>query len=83
MAGKPRKNDRAEARRTVKATVLLDVETHQKLAALAALRGCDRSTIAAEAIRAAVSSVVVFDRAARFTAKVDPTHEGIGGDEAA
>lgn len=52
-------------RKTVKCTVVLDVDTHTKLAAAAALRGCDRSTIAAEAIRSAVGSIVVFDRADR------------------
>ena len=83
MASKPRKNAATEVRKTVKTTVLLDVETHQKLAAKAALLGCDRSTVAAEAIRAAVASVVVFDRAARRADRVDPTHEVIGEGEAA
>jgi hypothetical protein len=42
--------------------VVLDAETHTRLAAAAALRGCDRSTLAAQYIRAGVSRVVVFDK---------------------
>jgi hypothetical protein len=46
----------------VKCTVILDVATHARLAAAAALRGCDRSTFAAEAITEALKGIVVFDR---------------------
>lgn len=63
MATRRRNAADSQPIRSVKCTVVIDVDTHAKLAALAALRGCDRSTIAADAIRAAVASVVVFDRA--------------------
>ena len=52
-----------QAQRTVKTSVLLDVETHVKLAALAAMRGVPMTTIMADAIAGVVSSMVVFDRA--------------------
>lgn len=64
--GKPtRRSASAQAPRTVKTSVLLDVEIHAKLAALAALRGVPMTAIMAEAIADAVSSMVVFDRAAK------------------
>jgi hypothetical protein len=65
MSTPRRKSAETAGERTVKTTVVLDVHTHAKLSALAALRGCDRSTIAADAIRQVVSSMVVFDRADR------------------
>lgn len=65
MAGKMRKSDSEQNEKPVKLSVEVDVLTHSKLAALAALRRCSQSSIAAEAIRAAVSSVVVFDKIGR------------------
>jgi hypothetical protein len=47
---------------TVKTTVVLDVNTHTKLVAAAALRGLDRSTLAAGFIEEGLRGVVVFDR---------------------
>jgi hypothetical protein len=47
----------------VKTTVTLDAETHTKLVAAAALRGMDRSTVAAGFIRDGVKTVIVFDKA--------------------
>jgi hypothetical protein len=46
----------------VKATVMLDVSTHAKLAVAAALRGMDRSTYAAELIAEGLRGVVAFDK---------------------
>lgn len=83
MASKARKSATEQEGRPVKLSVSIDASTHAKLAALAALRRCSQSTIAAEAIRATVSSIVVFDRAAKSSASVDPTDEGIGGADAA
>jgi hypothetical protein len=46
----------------VKCTVSLDVATHTKLAAAAAMKGCDRSTIAAGFIKAGLRGLVVIDK---------------------
>jgi hypothetical protein len=51
----------AFARPPVKTSVRLDVRTHAKLCACAALRSVDRSTLAAEFIRAGLRDVVVMD----------------------
>ena len=66
----------------VKCSVLLDVETHARLAAVAALRGCDRSTIAAEAIREGLRGGAAFDRGSQ-TDPVKLAGEGISGVDAA
>lgn len=57
-----RKHAASSAARTVKCTVLLRVETHARLAAAAALRGCDRSTFAAECIETGLKGVIVIDK---------------------
>ena len=59
----------------VKCTILLDVETHTKLAAAAAMRRCDRSTYAAEILREGLRGIVCFDRFAsgKTADHVDPT----------
>jgi hypothetical protein len=49
------------ARPPVKTSVPLDVRTHAKLCACAALRGVDRSSLAAEFIKAGLRDVVVLD----------------------
>jgi hypothetical protein len=54
----------------VKATIILDVGTHAKLAAAAALRGCDRSTYAAELIAHGLRGMIVFDKRARDSGEV-------------
>jgi hypothetical protein len=46
----------------VKTSVPLDVRTHAKLCAAAALRGVDRSALAAEFITAGLRGVVVIDQ---------------------
>lgn len=71
MAKQTRRSASAQAQRTVKTSVLLGVEVHAKLAALAALRGVPMTTIMADAVSDAVSSMVVFDRAARVATKAD------------
>jgi hypothetical protein len=69
----------------VKCTILLDVETHTKLAAAAAMRRVDRSTYAASILREGLRSVVCFDRNAtkKIAANGDSDDQGIGGVEAA
>jgi hypothetical protein len=59
----------------VKATVLLDVGTHAKLAVAAALRGLDRSTYAAELISHGLRGVVAFDKKLSGTGQGDPASE--------
>ena len=54
---------RPPARATVKATVVLDADTHGRLVVAATLRGVDRSTYAAEVLREALKGVVYFDKA--------------------
>ena len=49
-------------RRTVKTTVSVDVETHARWAAAAALKGMDRSAFAVEVITEALKGLVLFDR---------------------
>lgn len=73
MATPPAKRRKAATpspQRTVKATILLDVQTHAKLAAAAALRGCDRSTLALSFITEGLKGMVVFDRNANPSDKL-------------
>jgi hypothetical protein len=51
-----------QAGRTVKASVSLDVGTHAKLSAAAALEGVDKSTFMSRCITEALKGIVVFDR---------------------
>jgi hypothetical protein len=46
----------------VKASVSLDVGTHAKLSAAAALEGVDKSTFMSRCITEALKGIVVFDR---------------------
>jgi len=48
--------------KTVKATVIVDVDTHVRWAAAAAMAGMDRSAWAANVLREALRGVVVVDR---------------------
>lgn len=83
MAKPTRRSAATQAQRTVKTSVLLGVETHAKLAALAALRGVPMSTVMAEAIADAVSSMVVFDRASKVPKPADsPVQERESADAA-
>jgi hypothetical protein len=50
------------ARKSVSASVRLDVVTHARVAAAAALAGVDRSTWINRAIETALKGIVVFDR---------------------
>jgi hypothetical protein len=50
------------ARKFVSASVRLDVATHARVAAAAALAGVDRSTWINKAITDALQGIVVFDR---------------------
>jgi len=52
------------ARKFVMASVRLDVATHARVAAAAALAGMDRSTWIGKAINEALAGIVVFDRRA-------------------
>jgi hypothetical protein len=58
----------------VKCTVLLDLETHARLAAAAAMRRCDRSALAAGFIREGLRGVVVFDKG-NPADRVDPASD--------
>jgi hypothetical protein len=46
----------------VKTSVPLDVETHAKLCGLAALRGVDRSALAAEFVKNGLKGVLLIDK---------------------
>lgn len=69
------------ARKFVSASVRLDVATHARVAAAAALAGVDRSAWINEAITLHLQGIVVFDRRKSADA-VDPSSEAIGGAEA-
>ena len=71
MSKPTRRSAANQSQRTVKTSVLLGVEVHAKLAALAALRGVPMTAIMADAIADAVSSMVVFDRAAKTPKPAD------------
>jgi hypothetical protein len=57
-----RKQATPPVRPPVKTSVPLDVGTHAKLCAVSALRGVDRSRLAAQFIRAGLRGVVVIDK---------------------
>ena len=48
--------------KSVKASILVDVELHARWAAAAALRGMDRSAFAVEALKEACKGIIVVDR---------------------
>lgn len=84
MAKPTRRSATQQTQRTVKTSVLLGVEVHAKLAALAALRGVPMTTIMADAIADAVSSMVVFDRSSKTSKPADsPVQEKESAGEAA
>lgn len=60
----PRKRTSAgpQARTSVKASLLVDVETHARWSAAAALRGMDRNAFAVEALKEALRGIIVVDR---------------------
>ncbi len=69
----------ATVRKSVKASILVDVELHARWSAAASLRGMDRSAFAVEALRAATKGIIVIDKtkgtAARLADDVDPSDE--------
>ena len=88
MSEKPtarRKTADKSPSKPVKCTVLLDVETHTKLAASAAMKRMDRSTLAASILREGLRGIVAFDRHAprKPADNADLSDDGIGGTEAA
>lgn len=50
------------ARKLIKATIVVDVETHARWAAAAALQSMDRSAFAVAALKESLKGVVVFVR---------------------
>lgn len=64
MTPAPRRRKTAvpSVERSVKATVVVDVDTHARWAAAAALAGVDRSAWAAGVIKEALRGVIVVDR---------------------
>jgi hypothetical protein len=63
----------------VRTSVPLDVRTHAKLCAVAALRGVDRPTLAAEFIRDGLKDDVVMDsrrKSGRVSDEDRPAEEG-------
>jgi hypothetical protein len=59
----------------VMASVRLDVPTHARVAAAAALAGMDKSTWMSRAITEALSGIVVFDRRSSKPDQVDSASE--------
>lgn len=80
---RPRKRRTAatQPRKTVKASIVLDVQTHARLAAAAALRGMDRSALAAEFITEGLKGLVIVNRG-KFADNVDSDSPGRSTDAA-
>lgn len=72
----PRRRGSAAAapRKHVMTSVRLDVATHARLSAAAALAGMDKSTFCARAISDALVGIVVFDRR-KPDGQLDPSGE--------
>ncbi len=64
MASAPRtrKSATPHAGRSVKASLLVDVETHARWAAAASLRGMTNNAFAVEALKEALRGIIVVDR---------------------
>jgi hypothetical protein len=75
-AQSPRRRASADpsAGKTVKATVSLDVATHARVSAAAALAGMDKSAWMNRAITEALKGIVVIDRR-KSAGPVDPSVE--------
>jgi hypothetical protein len=83
MAKPTRRSASTQAQRTVKTSCILAAEVHAKLAALASLRGVPMTSIIAEAVGDAVSSMVVFDRSVKAAKGADsPVQEKESADAA-
>jgi hypothetical protein len=65
----------ASARKSVKASILVDVELHARWSAAASLRGMDRSAFCVEALRAACKGIIVIDKSRKPAGEVDPPDE--------
>jgi hypothetical protein len=75
MAAPAKKRRIAESQtsRTVKVSSSIDVATHAKLCAAAALRGVTITTLIADAIAESLKGVVAFDKRGKLTEADDPT----------
>jgi hypothetical protein len=52
----------APARKSVKTSLVVDVELHARWSAAASLRGMDRNAFAVECLRGALKGIVIIDR---------------------
>jgi predicted HicB family RNase H-like nuclease len=73
MAASTRKRKSAESQkgRTVKVSCEIDVPTHARLCAAAALRGVTITTLIGDAIAVALKGVVAFDQRGKLTEPQD------------
>jgi hypothetical protein len=65
----------ASARKSVKASILVDVELHAKWSAAASLRGMDRSAFAVEALRVATKGIIVIDKSRKHADDVESSSQ--------
>jgi hypothetical protein len=84
---KPQRRKSADGplRKTVKTSLIIDVNLHIKLSAYAAMRGMDRNAIVVEILADALGSIVCFDRRdqrAKSPAPVDSA-SGVDREDAA
>ncbi len=63
----------ATARKSVKASILVDVELHARWSAAASLRGMDRSAFAVEALRTACKGIIIIDKSRKPADEVVPS----------
>lgn len=76
-----RKATAAPARKTVKTSVLLDAETHARLAVAASIAGQDKNAFLNSVLAEALRGIVIIDRR-KSAGRVDSSGEGIGGEAA-
>ena len=60
-------------RKSVKASILVDVKLHARWSAAASLRGMDRSAFAVEALRTACEGIIIIDKSRKLADDVDPS----------
>lgn len=70
------------AQKTVKTSLVVDVELHSRWSAAASLRGCDRNAFAVEALRSALKGIVVIDRSRKSADHGAPASEEESADAA-
>jgi len=63
----------APVRKSVKASILVDVKLHARWSAAASLRGMDRSAFAVEALRTACEGIIIIDKSRKLADDVDPS----------